>query len=433
VNKRARKRLKEAIEKKNLERQKPNRLHFLSGFKIPSKRVDGFAPESVEPEQRSAVLLRGSFTSDDPLFFVYVTYFFNLFFQDLHGDVNALMRFLVVQHEESADIYINDFLEHYQGKATRELKAGERLKKNDLADLKIQFPGISIERSDVVVYLSRVNWKFGLFFDLTKAINVEELQTDLGSLYKELMFQDYLANIEAEITKVKTENLTNRVPESGAFLFTEGKTDWKHIKNSKEIINPGLSCSILEFEEDRGDDVNIKMCQAFSKAPHKDKYVFMFDRDNPRIVKELEARTRPGENFQRWGNNVYSFIIPVPDHRASLESISIEFYYTDEEIRTRDEAGKRLHFSNELKTEVLPTKQVKRIEIEADQSLESTKKIDSDDAANIVNPEGLPVGLSKSAFAQNILNKKAGFDNFNVERFEPILQILETICGVEGS
>jgi hypothetical protein len=34
-------------------------------------------------------------------------------------------------------------------------------------------------------------------------------------------------------------------------------------------------------------------------------------------------------------------MIPVPDHRVSSAGISIEFYYTDDEITIRDEEGKR--------------------------------------------------------------------------------------------
>lgn len=39
-------------------------------------------------------------------------------------------------------------------------------------------------------------------------------------------------------------------------------------------------------------------------------------------------------SFKDWGNNIFSFVLPVPKHRRSTPEICIEHYYTDEEIKT---------------------------------------------------------------------------------------------------
>jgi hypothetical protein len=65
----------------------------------------------------------------------------------------------------------------------------------------------------------------------------------------------------------------------------------------------------------------------------------VFDRDSPQVVKEVSGEDKP---FKHWGNNVYSFAIPLPSHRLHYENVSIEFYYSDAEIKTHDTEGRRL-------------------------------------------------------------------------------------------
>ena len=44
----------------------------------------------------------------------------------------------------------------------------------------------------------------------------------------------------------------------------------------------------------------------------------------------------------------FSFTLPLPDKRSDLKGISIEFYYTDNEIQRSDKDGRRLYLSNEF-------------------------------------------------------------------------------------
>ena len=47
--------------------------------------------------------------------------------------------------------------------------------------------------------------------------------------------------------------------------------------------------------------------------------------------------------YKNWGNNVYSFAIPQVSGR--FDKISIEFYYTDNEIQRMDQDGRRLYLA----------------------------------------------------------------------------------------
>lgn len=68
----------------------------------------------------------------------------------------------------------------------------------------------------------------------------------------------------------------------------------------------------------------------------------MFDRDTPLLTEINGSRVDiRNEKFVKIGKNIFAFSIPVPHARAESNQISIEHYFTDEEIKTELE-GKRL-------------------------------------------------------------------------------------------
>lgn len=52
-------------------------------------------------------------------------------------------------------------------------------------------------------------------------------------------------------------------------------------------------------------------------------------RDGSISLKEIEDDKK---GFKDWGNRMYSFALPVPKHREKTPNISIEHYYSDEEL-----------------------------------------------------------------------------------------------------
>lgn len=393
-------------------------------FRFKGVAIAGFTEHDVKEGETATLIARDAFTSDDHRFYLYVSQMSDIYLRKLNGPVGPVSRFLAVHHADDwVDVYVNDFNEAITYTLNRGIEAGEPFFKKDISDIQsVTFPDIEIVETDAIVYCAKINWKFGLFFDYTRKLDVDRMAVDIGTLHKTLEFEDYLIRTEAAI-RSGSESGTFTMP----IVITEGKTDWRHLKNAVTKLGVGSIFELHEFNDDRGDDDALKMCRHFATIPDARKRIFMFDRDNTSIIKALDAKTEPGEDFQRWGNNVYSFMIPVPDHRKEFATVSIEFYYTDDEIRTQDADGKRLHFSNELKKEIVPGSPVRRVVIEPVTDLELTKKIDADDASRIFDASDKPVGLSKTAFAENILNGVAGFDNFGVEPFRRIFDMIERI------
>ncbi|MFD3165456.1 reverse transcriptase domain-containing protein [Herpetosiphon sp. NSE202] len=214
-------------------------------------------------------------------------------------------------------------------------------------------------------------------------------------------------------------------------LCTEGKTDIMHLKNALyKLRNEGYYQNIeIQFDEnnsDKGSPGLVTFCEQNSRIKHDIPIICMFDRDEPDILKKITGQNR---DIKHWDNsNVFSFAIPVPINRLDEDnnSISIEFYYSDTEIKTLSNEGRRLYINNEFNIKT------KRHNIDRELNTTFQKKgsqgviyiIDS----HVYNSNEDNVALSKNDFASNILNQKEGFDNFSIHNFKLIFDIIQDIA-----
>lgn len=135
-----------------------------------------------------------------------------------------------------------------------------------------------------------------------------------------------LEEIEGENSRLKAsiKNMTKPL------IITEGKTDWKHIQKAKERLARDGDYEFFKTEEPIGDDALLRMLQEQSRIGNSNKRIFIFDRDNDDIIKQV---IEDGSDYKNWGNNVYSFAIPLPNIRSNEEKISIEHYYPDDILK----------------------------------------------------------------------------------------------------
>lgn len=155
--------------------------------------IVGFAVENVKNGEQVKVLSKASFISDHAEFYNYTEQISNIFLDKAKVLINAVYQFLVIIHKNlSADLYINDFQVVVEIRAKREMKKGETISQNDIADIRrLKFPDIKIEKTDKVIYCFKVGWKFALFFDLYRQhdLEISKMQLELGVLYRYLQFQ----------------------------------------------------------------------------------------------------------------------------------------------------------------------------------------------------------------------------------------------------
>jgi len=216
-------------------------------------------------------------------------------------------------------------------------------------------------------------------------------------------------------------------------VITEGKTDWKHVKAALQRLVaagqiPALQVEFLEYEDrDMGDSRLSQICKDMALLPNARRMIFVFDRDKQSIIDEM---TDLHLGYKSWGNNVFSLCIPTPANRRQYQNINIEFFYTDEEIRTIDATtGRRLFFDNEIEVAGLPNRKADIFRVlnppRVDQ--EANKKVYDHDCAKIVDGTGQQIAHSKTVFASHILNAAPGFETFGLDSFIPLLETIRTI------
>jgi hypothetical protein len=394
--------------------------------KIDDIQLAGFAVSVATPGEKVTLSVKDCVTSDSDLFHVYAERLADVIFskigvQGLRNWVNCYM--VVIHPDARADVFLEDFKVISTIKINRSIKAGEVVYARDVEDIvEVRFPDIQINPNDGIIYLQRIGWKFGIYFDFTRKVDVDKMAVDIAEFHKLLIFQNTLEDILAKL-QTETDNYD-------AFIITEGKTDWKHLEKAFEKIGYRRRLEFFKLDEDLGDMELLETVRRIKRLPNKKAIICIFDRDNPKIVEELSKQTGGADTeYQDWGNNVFSMMLPVPDHRKDYQNISIEMYYPDEIIKRESNDGKRLFFDNELKMEKLPGGKAKRIPISPIAGVEFTKKIYSTDVDSIEDSSGQKRGISKTVFAALIYKAEAPFHDVDFGNFRLISEIIEKILN----
>lgn len=239
-------------------------------------------------------------------------------------------------------------------------------------------------------------------------------------------------------------------------VITEGSTDWKHMKSAYEALKSdpqyseifaGMDFSFLEYEPknsqentvyklEMGCSQLVSLCDSYAKLPQTTKFIFIADRDDQKTNKALSV---DGAEFKEWGNNVYSFILPLPKIRESTPAICIEHLYSNEEIKTpyiSPDSGvaRRLYMGGEFDKyghsddgmifcQKISKCGPDRIDIIEGSSDARVMKCGDKSYTNLALP--------KSQFASLILSKTPPFDHFDFTNFLPIFETIKHIIEKE--
>jgi RNA-directed DNA polymerase len=215
-------------------------------------------------------------------------------------------------------------------------------------------------------------------------------------------------------------------------IITEGKTDWKHLKcaliklkNAGRFVNLDIEFKEYEDDLDMGGTELKNFCIQSSKLPQNQRLICIFDRDDHNILNSV---TKRGEDFKEWGNNVFSFAIPAPDHRQENEDVCIELYYKDSEIKRTDNHGRRLFLSHEFSEKSGRHKEDKTLSYSYPKKISKSRLQIID--AEVFNENDENVALPKSQFAEYVLNQVENFNDFDVSEFEKIFNIVLAIARI---
>ncbi|MCY9835456.1 AAA family ATPase [Aeromonas media] len=211
-------------------------------------------------------------------------------------------------------------------------------------------------------------------------------------------------------------------------IVTEGKTDWKHIKNALHKYQmkgefSDLDVIFHEYEDTSfSDDKLNSFLTNVSQVKNNKKIIGIFDRD------EGNGKRYSKEKFTHLGNNVYAISIPQPEHRSYHDGICIEFMYQDGDLFREDEFRRRLYVSSEfndngrlIENFTIGVKNQNKIKGKNVKSRDNI--IDSE----VIDVEGNSLAMSKSDFANYIYSQHSAFDDVDVASFKPLFDMISEI------
>ncbi|WP_294483366.1 AAA family ATPase [uncultured Ruminococcus sp.] len=239
-----------------------------------------------------------------------------------------------------------------------------------------------------------------------------------------------IKRLQSEITKL--HDLNNQV-----IIFTEGDTDKILLEKALSKLNiTDLQILITPASTGNGNksDSAIKsLLENIQNNPCASNNIIigMFDRDSNTKLKNTrnESTELNKVEYIKMGKTIYAFSIPVPHNRPEEDQISIEHYFTDEEIKTPNEQGQRLFFGNEF----LANGNCVNVDedynyINARKTINSIKIIEHEQNSYVTNMRGEgDYSLSKRRFAEAIRDDHEGFNNFDFSEFNKIFEIIRKI------
>lgn len=318
----------------------------------------------------------------------------------------------------------------------------ERIDEQIAIYTKFKVKNISEDSSTILIYGEEDNdrlvfdKKYVVSYQMTYKKDELYIQIKVGDNFTRIYIKKYLPTLMRRLNEILASERN--------LIITEGKTDWKHLKHALAVFQSqnlykDINFDFFEYEDDLQMGNNklmdiLNYSKLFYSVGIK---VFVFDSDDKEINKKHD-----GKSFVSWGNNVFSLILPVPQFRERTPLISIENYYTDEEIKTCDENERRLYINDEFDDETGVLKNNPRIFNTQYKKLKKNPPnhiIDDnvflvpinidicDDNIYKIIKECTNIALSKNNFAENISKSKKPFDSIKSDKFSLIFDVIREI------
>lgn len=225
-----------------------------------------------------------------------------------------------------------------------------------------------------------------------------------------------------------------------ALIVTEGPTDWMHLKHAWGVLQADYPVlkdkfSFYEFQttgdkkKDMGDGEICKLCANFSKIPHRQKLIFVSDRDQEDVAKKMNG----GGEFKSWGNNIYSFALPVPSFRSSAPGVSIEHYYPDKLMKAEVDVNghkARLFTEDEFNENNVCSSDRRFFAPNLHKSRNPNSVLDGSAPHKVIDSgTDNNVALSKIAFANAVIEGKIKLDDEALGAFRLFFDVLSKVVS----
>ena len=326
-----------------------------------------------------------------------------------------------------------------------ELHLHPSMQRDVLPKLLFLFPRIQfIISTHSPLFLLGMNEEFGSEnYEIYQLPNANKISVESFSEFQKAY--TYFKQTQTYMQEIRNAIKDYNHDESKALIITEGATDWKHMKAAYEKIKrnqeyENLKFDFLEYEPknsnkqatyklEMGNTRLCSMCEEYAKLLQPRKLIFIADCDDDDTQKKLLGEFK---RFKKWGNNVYSFTLPIPEHRRQTPKICIEHYYTDEEIKTSkdiDGIQRRLYLGNEFDKRGYNRKLNICCEKKNKCGPNSIHVLDGSEHEKItkLSDEEINIALPKMDFAEGVLNNEEPFASFNIKSFYELFTVIKEI------
>lgn len=219
-------------------------------------------------------------------------------------------------------------------------------------------------------------------------------------------------------------------------ILTEGKTDIKHILKAKEtlkITDLNFEC-VDESNQPNGDQDLYKLLEQLSKIPQPHPIIGIFDRDNSNIRSKIEGENN--NQFRNFGNNVFAFCIKAPAFRTEKHQteISIEYLYSDEEIKTMLKTNCRLFFGTEFTRQSMRHNECNDLSLAMPNGKGKDKILENNGGQAVYKTAGSEetnVLAKKDDFAEAIKNNEINISADSWSNFSHIFDTIREILNID--
>lgn len=179
----------------------------------------------------------------------------------------------IIKADETAELYLDTVAITIQVRLKAACEAGQPVMSNQLTDiLSLEFPAVDFDPTDQIIFVFREGFRFGLYFDLTRQLDVREMGLSLGAVMRQVKHSEAYSALTNAV-------IFDAMNAAGWFPFIEIQSEeFSHIYTS-----------LLENRE--LDKVEKNLVGAFKR----DRLEAMFGRWMAQpVFKKREGLLRPG-------------------------------------------------------------------------------------------------------------------------------------------
>lgn len=170
--------------------------------------IDGFTVGNSAPGENSIILQKAFITSFEDRFYLYLNNISGIF--DINvSQINNLL--IIIDDSNTAKIYRDEFPIGFTIKAKRDVKKFSLLHLEDIIevseiDFSDAYNDINPKQGEKIIWLFRLGFTFGFYFDLSKKLTPQNAKNEMGKLFQKVAYIDLYNKLDDQLLDKTIKN-----------------------------------------------------------------------------------------------------------------------------------------------------------------------------------------------------------------------------------